>query len=56
MNKLLFVIFTLPGKSAGPLRQATAPPRSGAGVGVGILREKYGFLEIPKIRKLICQK
>ena len=26
-------------EAMGPLRQATGPPRSGAGVGVGILRE-----------------
>ena len=26
-------------RAAGPLRQATGPPRSGAGMGVGMLRD-----------------
>ena len=37
---------------AGLLTQATGPPQSGAGVGVGIFRGGYGFLGIPKIKKL----
>ena len=35
-------------KPAGPLRQATGPPRSGAGVGVGMLMVLwfYGFMDL----------
>ena len=33
------------------LTQATGPPRSGAGVGFGILKGICGFLGIPKIQK-----
>ena len=40
----------------GPLRQATGPPRSGAGVGIGIWRDTIIFLGIPKIRKQYLPK
>ena len=41
---------------SGPPRQATGPPRSGAGVGVGILKGVVVFWKSERFKNMIVQK
>ena len=43
-------------RATGPLTQATRPPYSGAGVGVGMFRGFMVSWESQRFEKLICQR